>query len=105
MTNPGDLWETPSLLASWLSPLGTELIGTLFLVYIVSMTVNVPHANMGPMAVGGILTAIVYAGGPISGGQFNPAVTIACFLRDMKTVRFLPRNSDGCVIGLPRCQS
>lgn len=85
MTNPEDLWEKPTMLANWFAPLVTELLGTLFLVYIVSMTVNVPHENMGPMAVGGILAAIVYAGGPISGGQFNPAVTIACFLREMKT--------------------
>jgi len=46
-----------------------EFIGTFFLVFTVSMSQN-------PLAIGTILAIIVYVLGPISGGHFNPAVTI-----------------------------
>ncbi|MBI4080918.1 MAG: aquaporin [Candidatus Levybacteria bacterium] len=51
-----------------------ECIGTFFLVLVISLSAN-------PLAIGAILTAMVYMGGYISGGHYNPAVTFAVFLR------------------------
>ena len=53
----------------------TEFIGTLFLVLSVGMT------GGNPLAVGAALMVMVYAGGHISGGYYNPAVTLAVYLR------------------------
>ena len=59
-----------------------ELIGTFFLVLVVGLTVTQPGAGvMAPLAIGAILAVMVYAGGPISGGHYNPAVTLAVWLR------------------------
>jgi len=51
-----------------------EFIGTLFLCLVVVLSGNA-------LAAGVTLMIMVYAGGPISGGHFNPAVTAAFFLR------------------------
>jgi aquaporin Z len=60
-----------------------ELIGTFFLVLTVGMTaVYAPGAGvMAPVAIGLVLAIMIYAGGPISGGHFNPAVTVGVWLR------------------------
>ena len=59
-----------------------EFIGTFFLVFTVGMCVIKPDAgSMAPLAIGGALMVMVYAGGHISGGHFNPAVTLAVWLR------------------------
>ncbi len=50
-----------------------EFIGTFFLVLTVGLTLN-------PFAIGGVLAALVYMGGYISGAHYNPAVTIAVLL-------------------------
>ncbi len=59
-----------------------EFIGTFFLVLTVGCTV-IPGAPgvIAPLAIGGALMVMVFAGGHISGGHFNPAVTLAVFLR------------------------
>ena len=59
-----------------------EFIGTFFLVLTVGCTV-IPGAPgvIAPLAIGGALMVMVYAGGHISGGHFNPAVTLAVFIR------------------------
>ena len=49
-----------------------EFLGTLFLVFIILVTGNY-------LAIGAALAVIVLIGGPISGGSFNPAVTLALF--------------------------
>jgi aquaporin Z len=60
----------------------TEFIGTFFLVLTVGMTVIEPGAgSLAPLAIGSALMIMVYAGGHISGGHYNPAVTIAVWLR------------------------
>ena len=60
----------------------TEFIGTFFLVLTVGMTVIDPGAgNLAPLAIGSALMIMVYAGGHVSGGHYNPAVTIAVWLR------------------------
>lgn len=51
-----------------------EAIGTFFLVLTVGLSGN-------PIAIGVILIAMVYMGGYISGGYYNPAVTLAVYLR------------------------
>jgi aquaporin Z len=60
----------------------TEFIGTFFLVLTVGMTVIDPGAgNLAPLAIGSALMIMVYAGGHVSGGHYNPAVTLAVWLR------------------------
>ncbi|MGH7951462.1 MAG: MIP/aquaporin family protein [Limisphaerales bacterium] len=59
-----------------------EFIGTFFLVLTVGMTVIDPGAgHLAPLAIGSALMIMVYAGGHVSGGHFNPAVTLAVWLR------------------------
>lgn len=58
----------------------TEFIGTLFLVLTVGLTV-VEQSPMAPLAIGASLMIMVYMGGHISGGHFNPAVTLAAAMR------------------------
>jgi aquaporin Z len=57
-----------------------ELIGTFFLVFTVG-AVLYSGSPFGPLAIGSALMIMVYAGGHISGGHFNPAVTIAALVR------------------------
>jgi aquaporin Z len=63
---------------AWLA----EFIGTFFLVLTIGCTV-IPSAAgvIAPLAIGGALMVMVYAGGHISGAHFNPAVTLAIFIR------------------------
>jgi aquaporin Z len=69
-----------------------ELIGTFFLVFTVGMTVIGHQPGDGvipPLAIGAALMIMVFAGGHISGGHYNPAVTLGVFLRgkcDIKDV-------------------
>lgn len=59
-----------------------EFIGTFFFVLTIGCTV-IPGAEgvIAPLAIGAALMVMVYAGGHISGGHYNPAVTLAVFLR------------------------
>ncbi len=60
----------------------TEFIGTFFLVLAIGMNVLSPgSAEMAPFAIGATLMIMVYAGGHISGAHYNPAVTLAVFMR------------------------
>ena len=69
-----------------------EGIGTFFLVLVIGLTVIVPGAGaMAPLAIGGVLMVMVYAGGHISGAHYNPAVTLAVWIRGAcKTAQVLP---------------
>jgi aquaporin Z len=59
-----------------------EFIGTFFLVFTVGMTVKTPDAAaLAPLAIGSALMVMVYAGGHVSGGHYNPAVTLGVTLR------------------------
>jgi aquaporin Z len=59
-----------------------EFIGAFFLVLTVGMTVIDPGAGaLAPLAIGSALMIMVYAGGHVSGGHYNPAVTIAVWRR------------------------
>jgi aquaporin Z len=60
----------------------TEFIGTFFLVLTVGMTmIELGAGNLAPLAIGSALMIMVYAGGHVSGGHYNPAVTLAVWLR------------------------
>jgi aquaporin Z len=60
-----------------------EFIGTFFLVFTVGMTVKGPDGAgaLAALAIGSSLMIMVYAGGHISGGHYNPAVTLGVTLR------------------------
>jgi aquaporin Z len=59
-----------------------EFIGTFFLVFTVGSTVIAPGAGaLAPIAIGASLMVMVFAGGHVSGGHYNPAVTLAVWLR------------------------
>ena len=59
-----------------------ELIGTFFLVLTIGCTVIGPGAGpLAPLAIGSALMVMIFAGGHISGGHFNPAVTLGVWLR------------------------
>jgi aquaporin Z len=58
----------------------TEFIGTFFLVFTVCLTVT-GEVPMAPLAIGCSLMVMVYMGGHISGGHYNPAVSLAVVLR------------------------
>jgi aquaporin Z len=59
-----------------------ELIGTFFLVLTVGCTVigNGP-GPLAPIAIGAALMVMIFAGGHISGGHYNPAVTLGVWIR------------------------
>jgi aquaporin Z len=60
----------------------TEFIGTFFLVSTIGYTVIAPGAgDMAPLAIGATLMVMIFAGGHVSGGHYNPAVTLAVYLR------------------------
>ncbi len=64
-----------------------EGIGTFFLMLTIGQVVLNPGAgSFGPLAIGAVLMAMVYAGGRVSGAHYNPAVTLAVFMRGRATV-------------------
>ena len=62
------------------SKLGVEFIGTFFLVLTIGFVV-LTGTPMGPAAIGAALMVMVYMGGHVSGGHYNPAVSLAVLLR------------------------
>jgi aquaporin Z len=59
-----------------------ETIGTFFLVFTIGSCVVAPGAGaMAPLAIGAALMVMVFAGGHVSGAHYNPAVSLAVFLR------------------------
>ena len=60
--------------------LTVEFIGTFFLMFTVGMA-SATAGNLAPLAIGTTLMVMAFAGGHISGGHFNPAVSTAVMLR------------------------
>lgn len=61
----------------------TEFIGAFFLVFTVATAAVGGWAPLGfaPLAIGSVLMVMIFAGGHISGGHYNPAVSMAVFVR------------------------
>jgi aquaporin Z len=57
-----------------------ELIGSFFLVFTVAASA-LAGSTFTPLAAGAVLMVMIYAGGHISGGHYNPAVTLAVLAR------------------------
>jgi aquaporin Z len=57
-----------------------EAVGTFFLVFTVGAAVG-SRSPLAPLAIGAVLMVMVYAGGHLSGGHYNPAVTLAALVR------------------------
>ena len=65
-----------------------EFIGTFFLVLTVGCAVVPGTTGVIPaLAIGAVLMVMIFAGGHISGGHFNPAVTFAIFVRGRLPVK------------------
>ena len=64
----------------------TEFIGTFFLTFAVAVAALTGSVFV-PLAAGGTLMVMIYAGGHISGGHYNPAVTLAVLVRRRIGVR------------------
>ena len=59
-----------------------EFIGTFFLVFTIGLTVFSGADGVIPaIAIGFVLMVMVYAGGHVSGGHYNPAVSLAASIR------------------------
>jgi aquaporin Z len=67
-----------------------EFIGTFFLMFTVGMAVA-RAGNLAPLAIGSVLMVMVFAGGHVSGGHYNPAVSTGVLLRGrMNPAEFVP---------------
>ncbi len=76
-----------------------ELIGTFFLVLTVVVAVA-KGGDMAPVAIGASLMVMIYAGGHISGGHFNPAVSVGVLIRGaMSAADFVPYVIAQCAGG------
>lgn len=70
----------------------TEFLGTFFLVLTIGCTgIGASSGVIAPLAIGAALMVMIYAGGHISGGHYNPAVTLAVWIRGrVKTIDVIP---------------
>src|SRR5919108_1065726 len=69
-----------------------EFIGTFFLVLTIGCTgIGAGAGVIAPLAIGAVLMVMVFAGGHISGGHYNPAVTLGVLIRGkIKAVDVVP---------------
>jgi aquaporin Z len=59
-----------------------EFIGTFFLVFTIGSVVLPPGAGaFAPLAIGAVLMVMIFAGGHVSGAHYNPAITLAVWIR------------------------
>jgi aquaporin Z len=60
----------------------SEFVGTLLLVLVFGLTVVPPNVGpFAPLAIGAVLAALISAGGRLSMPHYNPALTLASWLR------------------------
>lgn len=83
-----------------IAKLVVEAIGTFFLVLTIGQVVLEPGAGaMAPLAIGGVLMVMIYMGGHVSGAHYNPAVTLAVFLRGKATAAEVPAYWGAQLVG------
>src|SRR3569833_1627886 len=59
-----------------------EFIGTFFLVLTIGCTgIPASPGDIPPLAIGAVLMVMVYDGGHVSGAHYNPAITLAVWIR------------------------
>lgn len=63
-----------------------EFVGTFLLAFVVGCTTITDKYVWGPTACAATLAALVYMFGDVSGGHFNPAVSIAAFISQRMTL-------------------
>ena len=64
------------------APFLMEFVGTFYLCFTVALSLATTNSStLGSLSIGLILMVMVYTGGSVSGGNFNPAVTLALWLR------------------------
>lgn len=66
----------------------TEFIGTFFLVLTIGLAVlgGTLPPGIAPIGIAAALVALIYAGAPVSGAHYNPAVTLAFYLSGRMTM-------------------
>lgn len=73
--------------------LAVEFVGVSLFVFVVGMATepaNHAGAVLAPIAIGSVLMVMVFAGGHVSGGHYNPAVSTAVFVRGrIKAVEYV----------------
>jgi len=68
----------------------TEFIGTFFLCLVAGVTV-IREYPLAALSIGATLMVMVYMGGHISGGHYNPAVSLAALMRGaLPSGQFVP---------------
>lgn len=77
-----------------------EFIGTFFLVFVIGVAAVLGNAGaMAPLAIGAMLMVMIFAGGHISGGHYNPAVSLGAMLRGALPSKDLPFYIGAQVLG------
>ncbi|MDD5464953.1 MAG: aquaporin [Candidatus Omnitrophica bacterium] len=78
-----------------------EFIGTFLFLLVIGLCVIEPGSAgaMAPLAIGAILMVMVYAGGHISGGHYNPAVTLGVWMRGKCKAKDVPLYMLAQVLG------
>jgi aquaporin Z len=64
-----------------------EFIGTFFIVFTIGMGINELLSSFAPVAAAAAYITMIYAGKHISGGHYNPAVTLAVHIRGLITTQ------------------
>jgi len=66
-----------------------EFIGTFFLTLTVATAAVLVGSPLAAFAIGSVLMVMIYAGGHVSGAHYNPAVSLAVFIRGRSNLQDL----------------